>query len=113
VVNPSGIEDPDRSAFGDTFRVTGLFRGGTTITNSIAFISGDDFAARRGDAVSYVMVGSRPGVDADELAGARQRHPRDLSGGGLSRDPALLHLPLPSRQSGRPPITSFWSQTGR
>jgi len=56
------------TVFGDSFRVSGLFRGGTTIVNSIAFITTDDFAARRGDAVAYVLVGATPGVSATELA---------------------------------------------
>jgi putative ABC transport system permease protein len=61
------IGDPV-TVFGDRFRVTGLFRGGTTITNSMAFITTNDFAARRGDAVAYVLAGARPGIAADELA---------------------------------------------
>ena len=55
------------SVFGDQFGVSGLFRGGTTVVNSIAFISTDDFAARRGDAVAYVFAGAAPGVSASEL----------------------------------------------
>jgi hypothetical protein len=31
--------------FGEQFRVSGQFRGGTTIANSIAFITTSDFAA--------------------------------------------------------------------
>lgn len=61
------IGDPV-TVFGDRFRVVGLFRGGTTITNSMAFITTGDFAARRGDAVAYVLAGARRDVDADELA---------------------------------------------
>jgi putative ABC transport system permease protein len=56
------------SVFGDDFRITGTFRGGTTIVNSIAFITTDDFAARRGDGVAYVFAGAEPGVSPDELA---------------------------------------------
>jgi putative ABC transport system permease protein len=48
------------SVFGDPFRVAGLFRGGTSITNSMA--------ARRGSAIAYVLVGSDPGVNAAQLA---------------------------------------------
>lgn len=56
------------SVFDDTFRVSGFFRGGTTIVNSIAFITTEDFAAHRGNSFAYVLVGARPGVSADELA---------------------------------------------
>jgi putative ABC transport system permease protein len=56
------------SVFGTAFRISGLFRGGTTITNSIAFIRTEDFAARRGDAFAYVLVGAGPGVSDAELA---------------------------------------------
>lgn len=54
--------------FGDPFLVSGLFRGGTTVANSIAFITTDDFAARRGPAIAYVLAGARPGVRPAELA---------------------------------------------
>lgn len=53
---------------GDAFRISGLFRGGTTIANSIAFIGTDDFAARAGPAIAYVLAGAAPGVSAAELA---------------------------------------------
>ena len=55
------------AVFGDDFTVSALFRGGTTITNSIAFITTDDFAAYRGPAVAYVLAGAEPGVPAGEL----------------------------------------------
>ena len=55
--------------FGDSYHVTGKFRGGTTIANSIAFITTNDFAAHRGDTIAYVLVGAEPGVNAGELAG--------------------------------------------
>ena len=54
--------------FGAPFRVVGLFKGGTTIANSAAFITTHDFAAARGDAVAYVFAGAKPGVSADDLA---------------------------------------------
>ena len=56
------------TVFGDRFLVSGVFNGGTTIANSIAFITTDDFAARRGSSVAYVLVGAQPGVDPTELA---------------------------------------------
>jgi putative ABC transport system permease protein len=59
--------DSTVSVFGDQFTVSGLFRGGTTVVNSIAFITTDDFAARRGPAVAYVLAAARPGVSAAEL----------------------------------------------
>jgi putative ABC transport system permease protein len=59
--------------FNDHYRVVGLFHGGTTISNSIAFITSNDFAAHRGDVVAYVLVGARPGVSANELVGRLSR----------------------------------------
>lgn len=56
------------NVFGAPFRVTGLFRGGTTIANSVAFITTDEFAARRGPAVAYVLAGARAGITAGDLA---------------------------------------------
>ena len=53
---------------GERFRISGLFRGGTTITNSIAFVRTEDFAARRGDTFAYVLVGAEPGLSDAELA---------------------------------------------
>jgi len=53
---------------GRPFSVSGLLSGGTSITNTIAFIDTRDFAAVRGPALSYVLVGAQPGVDADRLA---------------------------------------------
>ena len=55
------------TVFGSPFRVSGLFHGGTTITNSIAFIGTDDFAANRGPSIAYVLVGAEPGVTATAL----------------------------------------------
>lgn len=55
------------SVLGGVFRVSGLFRGGTTIVNSIAFITNEDFASRRGEAVAYVLAGADPAVSAKEL----------------------------------------------
>jgi putative ABC transport system permease protein len=54
--------------FNNRYRVVGLFHGGTTIANSIAFITANDFAAERGNSVAYVLVGAQPGVSANELA---------------------------------------------
>ena len=68
----AGIGDT-LDVFDSPFRVAGLFRGGTTITNSIAFVRTEDFAARRGDTFAYVLVGADPGVSATELAGRVSR----------------------------------------
>lgn len=62
--------DDSVTVFGDAFRVSGLFRGGTTIANSMAFITTDDFAARRGEAIAYALVGAKPDVDPEQLARA-------------------------------------------
>jgi putative ABC transport system permease protein len=56
------------TVFGERFEVSGVFRGGTTIVNSIAFITTTDFAAVRGPAVAYVLVGAAVNQDADALA---------------------------------------------
>ena len=61
-----GLGDPV-SVFGRQLRVSGLFRGGTSVTNSIAFITAADFAAAHGPAVAYVLAGARPGITADDL----------------------------------------------
>lgn len=53
---------------GGLYRVSGLFRGGTTITNSVAFIPTGDFAARAGNSVAYVLAGADRGIGAGELA---------------------------------------------
>ncbi|MEX2303263.1 MAG: hypothetical protein WD733_20135, partial [Bryobacterales bacterium] len=52
---------------GRRFAVSGFFSGGTSITNTIAFIDTRDFRAIRGPAVSYVLVGAKRGVDGQEL----------------------------------------------
>jgi putative ABC transport system permease protein len=52
---------------GKTFIVSGVFSGGTSITNTVAFIDTRDFAAIRGPTVSYVLIGAEPGVDPDTL----------------------------------------------
>jgi putative ABC transport system permease protein len=52
---------------GRQFRISGLSRGSTSITNTMVFIPRADFAALRGPAVSYVLVHAKPGVDTKTL----------------------------------------------
>ena len=64
-----GVGPGDQVAvLGGPFRVSGLFRGGTTVVNSLAFVRTEDFAARGGASIAYVLVGAAPGVGPDELA---------------------------------------------
>jgi putative ABC transport system permease protein len=49
------------------FTVSGVSSGGTSMTNTTTFMRTEDFAALRGPAVSYVLVGGRPGVSIDAL----------------------------------------------
>lgn len=64
-----GVKVGERlGVFGDTFRVSGLFRGGTTIANSVAFLRTEDFAGHAGTPIAYVLVGGRPGVSPAVLA---------------------------------------------
>jgi putative ABC transport system permease protein len=51
---------------GRPFRISGLSSGGTSITNTTTFITTQDFAAIRGDALNYIMVKA----DADTSARA-------------------------------------------
>ena len=64
---------------GRPFTIAGLTSGTTTLTNSVAFISFDDFAQIRGsmDTVSYLLVKSQPGVAPADLAA---RMARDMPG---------------------------------
>jgi putative ABC transport system permease protein len=61
------IGDPIE-ALGRSFTLSGLSSGGTSLTNTTAFIANADFAAIRGPAVSYVLVGTRAGADARRVA---------------------------------------------
>jgi putative ABC transport system permease protein len=60
---------------GRPFTISGLALGTATLTNSVAFISFDDFAEIRNspDTVSYLLVQARPGVSPASLAAAIQR----------------------------------------
>ena len=56
------------TVLGQAFVVSGLSSGGTSIINTTTFVPAETFTQQRGDAVSYVLVGARPDVDADTLA---------------------------------------------
>jgi putative ABC transport system permease protein len=60
---------------GRPFTVSGLASGTATLTNSVAFISFEDFVQIRDttDTVSYLLVQALPGVSAADLAGQIQR----------------------------------------
>jgi putative ABC transport system permease protein len=62
------------TVLGRSWVVSGLSAGETSIVNTTVFVTNDDFAARRGPAVSYVLVGTQPGAPVaavgDRLAGA-------------------------------------------
>jgi putative ABC transport system permease protein len=57
------------SVLGRSWVVSGLSAGGTSIVNTTVFVTNDDFAALRGSAISYLLVGAGPGISAAALAG--------------------------------------------
>jgi putative ABC transport system permease protein len=61
-----GIGDVVR-VLGRRFIVSGLARGGTSITNTTAFVPSEDFRAIRGPSLSYVLVKGRAGTSALDL----------------------------------------------
>jgi putative ABC transport system permease protein len=52
---------------GREFIVSGLGRGGTSITNTTAFVPTEDFRSIRGPSLSYVLVEGRAGTSASDL----------------------------------------------
>ena len=63
-----GVDPGDTvTVLGQEFVVSGLSTNGTNIVNTTVYIRTEDFARIRGDSIAYVLVGARPGVDADEL----------------------------------------------
>jgi putative ABC transport system permease protein len=56
------------TVLGAQLRVTGLSSGGTSITNTTVFVTRAQFAAMRGTAESYLLVGAARGVAAESLA---------------------------------------------
>lgn len=53
---------------GEQFRVSGLFRGGTSMINTTTFITTNDYARLRGSAIAYVLVGAKPGTSPTAIA---------------------------------------------
>jgi putative ABC transport system permease protein len=66
-----GLGDPV-SLLGRDFRIAGLTEGTASLVNSVAFVSFEDFAARRGGdpAVSFVLVRTAEGASPDAVARA-------------------------------------------
>ena len=66
-----GLGDPVMLLGGD-FRITGLTEETASLVNSVAFVSFDDFAARRGGdpAASFVLVRAAAGASPDDVARA-------------------------------------------
>lgn len=64
-----GIGDPVR-VFGQVFTVSGMFDDGTSMINTITFITAADFTRLRGESIGYVFAGAAPGVSENELAAA-------------------------------------------
>ena len=65
-----GLGDPV-AILGLRLSVAGLSEGTVTITNSIAYIALDDFAALRGgDSVSFVLVTGEPGASPEDVVAA-------------------------------------------
>jgi putative ABC transport system permease protein len=64
-----GLGDPV-IMLGREFRIAGLTEGTASLVNSVAFVSFDDFAARRGGepAISFVLVRAADGVSPEALA---------------------------------------------
>lgn len=64
-----GVGVGDRvQALGRAFQISGLSAGGSSITNTVTFMRIEDYHAIRGDAISYLLVGARPGVSPDTLS---------------------------------------------
>jgi putative ABC transport system permease protein len=66
-----GLGDPV-TMLGRDFRIAGLTEGTASLVNSVAFVTFDDFAARRGGdpAVSFVLVRIADGASPDAVAQA-------------------------------------------
>ena len=61
------IGDPVQ-VFGEWFTVSGVFDDGTSMINTITFITAADYTRLRGESIAYVFAGAAPGVSDDTLA---------------------------------------------
>lgn len=64
-----GLGD-EATILGSVLRVVGMSTAGTSITNTTVYVSRQQFAALRGDRVSYILVRAVPDADRDQLAEA-------------------------------------------
>lgn len=64
-----GIDIGDAvQVFGEPFTVSGLFDDGTSMINTITFITAADYTRLRGEPIAYVFAGANPGVSDEALA---------------------------------------------
>lgn len=64
-----GVTVGDRvDVLGATLRVSGLSTNGTNIVNTTVFVSAQQFEQLRGPALSYLLVGAKPGTSPAELS---------------------------------------------
>lgn len=54
--------------FGESFTVSGLFDDGTSMINTITFITAADYTRLRGESIAYVFAGAGTGVSDEALA---------------------------------------------
>jgi putative ABC transport system permease protein len=54
--------------FGHWFTVSGMFDDGTSMINTITFVTAADYTRLRGPSVAYVFTGAEPGISDVELA---------------------------------------------
>ena len=55
------------NVLGQPFEISGLSANGINIVNTTVYLRTEDFAAIRGDATAYLLVGAAPSVEADQL----------------------------------------------
>jgi putative ABC transport system permease protein len=64
-----GVGIGDRvQVFGESFTVSGLFDDGTSMINTITFITAADYRRLRDESIAYVFAGAGPGVSDEALA---------------------------------------------